>query len=184
MKSDGTFQFSTYMDVSTFTDFSFFNSFLFHGRWISLLLFPVVMSGLGILNLVTGSSFLFGLFLILALVLPGLYFLFYRVSLRNQIKANNIEERRLVYTTRFNNEEIEVSNQNETQGLGWAQIYRVFRYKNYFYLYISRSRAYILPAEGLGEEESADDFWSYAQSMTQEGQCRAYRNHECPEGTS
>ena len=83
------YQFDTYVDVKTFRDFAFFNSFLLHGRWISLMLFPLVMSGLGVLNLVTGSPFLFRLFLVLALVTPGLYILSYRISLRNQIKKIN-----------------------------------------------------------------------------------------------
>ncbi len=88
-------------------------------------------------------------------------------------KKNKLAERHLIYTTRFEKEKIEVSNRNEQQQFEWSFVHRVFRYKEYFYLYITRSRAFILPGNGLGDSTLADDFWNYAQQMTMEGQCKS-----------
>ena len=176
MEQNKTFHFSTYIDDEIFRDFAFFNSYLFNGRWISLTLFPLVMAGLGIVNLVTGSSFLFRLFLVLALVIPVLYVFYYRISIHNQIIINNLQDRQLAYTTLFKDKQIEVSNQSEKQPLEWEKIYRIFRYKKYFYLYVTQSRAFILPAEGLEDSTIADEFWDYAQEMAPEGRWKSYRN--------
>ncbi len=157
------------MDAEIFRDFAFFNSFLFQRRWISLIMFPLVIAGFAVLNLVTGSAFLFALFLIIALAAPLLYLVYFRISLRNQIRVNHLDQKRLVYTISFENKRIEVANQKERQSLEWTSIYRIYRYKNYFFLYINPSRAFILPERDLQEGITGDDFWEYVQSAAPEG---------------
>ena len=174
MAEGSIYRFNTNVDARTFRDFSFFNSFLFHSRWISLALFPLVMTGLGILNLLTGSAFLFRLFLVLALLIPVLYLIYYGISLRNQIRVNNLTEKRQVYTTCFTNGKIAVTNENENQPMEWEHIHCLFRYKEYFYLYITKNRAFILPAEDLDDQKSADAFWEYSKLMAPKGRCRSY----------
>ncbi len=163
------------MDEKTFRDFAFFNSFLSRGRWKSLALFPVAMAGMGLLNLKTGSPFLFKLFLVLAAAGPVLYILFFKITLKNQIKANNLKEGRLVYTALFRDGLIEIANDHEKQPVEWENIYRIYRYKDYFYLYATLTHAFILPAKGLIEGSSIENFWKFAKQMAPEGRSKSYK---------
>ena len=161
------------MDAEIFRDFAFFNSFLFQRRWISLILFPLVMAGFAVLNLLTGSPFLFRLFLIIALVAPFFYLVYFRISLRNQIKVNNLDQPRLVYTIDFRGSCIELSNQKEKQSLEWNSVHKIYRFKDCFYLYITPSRAFILPRRDLQTGSTGNKFWMYVQSEAPEGRWRA-----------
>ncbi len=142
---------ASHMDARVFTDFSNFNSFRLKNRWLGLTGFPVLMIGLGVINYLTGSTLLFWIFSSLGIILPLGYMIFYRISLRNQIKANQLETPRLVYTVTISKRGVEVVNQKERATVRWKQVYRVFVRKNAVYIYITEGRAFILPEADLPE---------------------------------
>lgn len=135
----------TRIDETVFTDFSHFNSFRLSSRWLSLLLFPVVMAAFGAVNLLTGSRLLFYVFCAAGIALPLLYLLFYRVSLNKQIAAYQLEQPRSAYTVCLSADGIAVSTEKEKTEFCWEQVYRVFEMNDYTYLYITKARAFILP---------------------------------------
>lgn len=140
-----TFKIPCTIDQKTFRDFAVFNSFRFRWRWLSLMLFPVFMLVLAVINRNTGSNFLFWLFLVLGLLMPAAYLFQFEVSLRNQIRANKLEQPRVFYTVTVCDREIVVENQTERQQLPWDRVYRVFRYRQYIYLYATQARVFIIP---------------------------------------
>lgn len=153
------------IDRNTFSDFSFFNCFRIHNRFISFLAFPVLMLICGYVNLVTGSPFLFWLFTAIGLIFPVGYLFFYRVSLKNQIQRNQLSTPRLAYTVHITADAIHVRSPTEETSFHWDQIYRVYSYKSYIYLYITKARAFILPYKDI-EDGTAEDLWNCITSHT------------------
>lgn len=140
-----------HMNEKVFTDFSNFNSFRLHNRWLGLAAFPVLMIGLSIINRMTGSDFLFYLFIAFGIGLPLLYLFFYFVSLRQQIRANNLGTTRLAYTVTVSQDGVEVETETEHAKYRWNQLYRVYVLSEYTYIYMTRARAFLLPHADLPE---------------------------------
>ena len=141
----------TMMDTKVFTDFSHFNSFRLNKRWLSLVLFPVIIVAFGFVNLFTGSRLLFYVFCAAGIVLPLLYLLFYRVSIKKQIVAYQLEIPRCAYTVFLSKDGVAVSNEKEQAKLDWERVYRVFELDDYTYVYITKARAFILPHRDIAD---------------------------------
>ncbi len=141
----------TRMDGRIFTDFSNFNSFRMNRRWLSLVLFPVVMGGFGVVNLITGSRLLFYLFCAAGVAMPVFYLVFYHVSLKRQIAAYHLDEPRSAYTVSLSAGGIAVSTEKEQTSFRWDQVYRVFELDSCAYVYITKARAFLLPHSDLSQ---------------------------------
>lgn len=139
------------MDSKVFSDFSHFNAFHFHRRWTGFVLFPLLMIGLGLVNRMTGSDFLFFLFIAAAFIIPAAYLLFYRISLKKQIVRYKLETPYPVYTLGLSSEGVSMTTATEEHFFRWNQVYRVFELDEYTYIYITKARAFILPYKDIVE---------------------------------
>jgi hypothetical protein len=146
----------TMIDKKVFSDFGRFNFFHLHHRWLGLVLFPLLMTMFAYFNLITGSTLLFVLFIGMGLVFPVGSILTFNVNLKNQIKANNLSVPRLGYTVSLSPEGIVVSTDREKAEYSWEQIFRIYRSKQYLYLYVSKKKAFILPLECIREGSEED----------------------------
>jgi hypothetical protein len=150
-----TVRVKTQIDDKVFSDFSHFNAFRLHNRWVGFLLFPFLMLGLGVINRVTGSEFLFVLFCLCATLIPTTYLIFYKVSLTRQIELHQLKTPRIAYTVELSESGMLVSTTSEQNFFKWSQIYRVFELDDYTYVYITKARGFILPLKDL-ESASPD----------------------------
>ena len=87
-----------------------------------MMLFPLFMIVLAIINRNTGSNALFWIFLVLGFLMPAAYLFQFEISLRNQIRANRLEQPRVFYTVTVSSETIVVENQTERQELPWDKL--------------------------------------------------------------
>ncbi|WP_320127898.1 YcxB family protein [uncultured Sphaerochaeta sp.] len=137
------------IDAKVFSDFSTFNFFVLHHRWTWFVLFPILLGGFAYANLITGSTILCILFIVIGCLVPLGSLLSFKISLKNQIKANSLDKVSLGYTVILGNEGIEVITEKEKQNLAWKQVYRLYLNKEYLYLYVSKTKAFILPFRGI-----------------------------------
>lgn len=158
------------IDQKSFRDFAVFNSFRFRWRGLSLLLFPLFMIALAIINRNTGSNTLFWIFLILGFLMPAGYLFRFERSLRNQIRVNHLEQPRVFYTVTVSPETIVVENQTERQELPWDKLYRVFRYRDYIYIYATPARVFILTRNADGDEFRG--LWEMIVQHTEKGRAQ------------
>lgn len=158
------------IDQKSFRDFAVFNSFRFRWRGLSLMLFPLFMIVLAIINRNTGSNALFWIFLVLGFLMPAAYLFQFEISLRNQIRANHLEQPRVFYTVTVSPKTIVVENQTERQELPWDKLYRVFRYRDYIYIYATPARVFILTCNA-GEDEFRR-LWEMIVQHTEKGRAQ------------
>ena len=147
----------SHLDSRVFSDFSNFNAFRLHNRWLSLIFFPVLMIALALVHRATNNETFFWIFLILGILLPVGYLLFYSVSLRQQIRANGLDTPRHAYTVTVSYAGVQVENATEKASYRWDQIYRVYALGSATYIYITRARAFLLPNADLPEGCTQND---------------------------
>ena len=165
-----TFTIPCRIDQKSFRDFAVFNSFRFRWRGLSLMLFPVFMIVLAIINRNTGSKALFWVFFVLGFLLPAAYLFQFERSLRNQIRVNHLEQPRVFYTVTVSPETIVVENQTERQELPWDKLYRIFRYRDYIYIYATPARVFILTCDA--EDEKFRRLWEMIVQHIEKGRAQ------------
>jgi hypothetical protein len=148
------------IDKDVFLNFAKFNFYHFQHRWLGLILFPLFLTLFAYFNLITGSTTLFFLFLAIGFIVPLGSIAIFRSNLKNQIKANNLEIPRLAYSVLCNSSGIVVSTDSQHANYPWSRIFRIYRTKKYLYIYVTKSKVFILPFEGLsqGTEKDLIDF--------------------------
>jgi hypothetical protein len=164
------------MDKHTFSNFSKFNNFRLNHRWLLLILFPAIMSVFAYFNLLTNSTFLFWLFIVLGFTLPLGYMAVFYVSLKNQISIYKLTSPKHVYSVHLSQNGIQVINNNEKILYKWNQVYRVYRVNNYFYLYITKARAFILPNTNI-ESATPEDTWKLIQEYVPMNRLKQYKTN-------
>ncbi|MDD3430063.1 MAG: YcxB family protein [Oscillospiraceae bacterium] len=144
-----------------YLNFCRFRSYYLNKASRNLLVFPLLLALFAIMNFVLKNTVLGWILLVLALLIP----LWMSLSLRGyaikEAKNFGLEKPRVVYSFRLNNEAIHVENNHEKADYQWSQVWKLFRTKQYFYLYMTPQRAFIIPIEGMesGEEEQ---LWTLA----------------------
>lgn len=142
----------TYVDDKVYRDFSDFVSFSVGRRWISLVAMPVLLIFLGGVNFYTGSKVLGWICVILGILAPLGYLFRYVVSVKNQIQKFELTTPRLFYTVTVSDGGIHVENQTEKVDFNWQQTYRVYERDEYFYIFITKARGFILPVKDMEAE--------------------------------
>lgn len=145
MKDIRLIQVDTRIDARVFRDFSDFNAFVKGRRWLTLIIASVVLLVLAVVNWRTGGAWLAYICLALAIVAPVLYFAWYKVAVDGQIKKFQLEQPRKFYTVKLGPSGVDVTNDTEHAKFTWEQIYRVYERNEYFYVFITKARGYILP---------------------------------------
>ena len=152
------------IDSKVLSDFSYFNCFTLKHRLIGLVAFPPTMFAFGMLDTLTGSTFILKLFTVLGFALPILYVIFYIVSLKKQILRFNLQEAKKAYTVELCDDGIHVKNETEKAVYAWTQIYRIYITKKYMYVYITKNRSFIMPYADL-QEVSKESLFKAVQNL-------------------
>lgn len=149
---------TTRMNQTVFKDFGNFHNFYTSNRWTKLFLIPIFMIILGILNYLNGRAG-YSIFIILTgFLFPLISIMQFHLSMKKQINILKIEKGigQLVYTTTLDNESILIHNNKEKIRLRWDQLQKAYILDDYIYLYIVKSKAYILPYADLKEGTKKD----------------------------
>lgn len=164
----------TYVDAQVYTTFSRFNNFTLNRRSLSLRIFPLFMFGLGIAHLLS-SYLLMGITLILlGGLLPFGYVAFHRKALANQIERFRLDQPRMAYTVTLGETEISIDTAKEHASYSYAMCYGAFQVPNYCYLYITKAKCFILPANDLQQGVTEQELYSFLQEKLGTQRTKSY----------
>lgn len=145
MRDERIVRVDTQIDEKVFRDFSNFNAFVIGKRWLTLIGAAVILAVLSAVNWYTGGNVLAYICAALAVLSPIFYVIQYVVSLKGQIKKFHLEIPRRFYSVKISSRGVEVKNETEHVEFAWKQAYRVYEKEDYFYIFITKARGYILP---------------------------------------
>lgn len=139
-----------------FRRFSYFNGLIRKHRYLGLIAFAVLLVVFGWCNLITGSKFLFWLFVGTGLLVPGIYLLQFRRSVRAQTAALKLNESPFnAYTVGINDKGIYIERGGEHLSFDWETLDSAHRFGNCTYLYYAPQRAVILPDDCITDAQSS-----------------------------
>jgi hypothetical protein len=146
-----------------FRRFALFDAFCRQRRWVS----PAVFAGFFILFALIAfwgraraqqAGLLGGVLLGVGVVLPGVYFFSYLLSINGQIKKMKLAKPRFSYALRLNGEGLEATAGKETRLFPWAQAHAAYRRAECTYVYVSEKQAFLLPHDQV--VQGPDALWS------------------------
>lgn len=152
-----------------FGRFAMYDTFVRKKAWRSPLLFALLMTGFALLCFFAGrgreqSGLLGTVLLSVGLVLPAVWLLMYIFSVRNQIKKFGLSRFKTQYTLDLDSSGIHVSKDKEKADFTWESVDSLVLDKGCAYLYVSRTRAFLLP-----EGESCTAAAELAESILPRG---------------
>lgn len=154
---------SVKIDAKLFRDFAVFDAFRIKKRWKSPALFAGILlafSALCFSRYQSAEQAVFMGFVLLAmgLGLPTAYFANFMVSVNSEIRKLGLTEPQHVYTVTLSDAPDGVGAVAKNGGEAkykWDNVYGAYRWKNCTYLYVQRTRAFLLPDRDIGEQEDA-----------------------------
>ncbi len=161
-----SFTIKSMIDAEAFTDFSYFHNFILGNRRGGFIFSTSILVILAFINLFSDCMALFLICIGLAVGIPSSYYLFYKQSLRNQIKANHLETPKEAYTLIIDDKGITATNDTEHAVYLWNDIFRIYRTSKYIYIYIIKNKAFILPLKNL-EGITPDSLWKFITNHTE-----------------
>ncbi len=150
---------NSYLSESVFRNFTIFDILKRRKSYRSPVIFASIM-GISaiicfIMNKIDGAVLLGSVLLVVGLGMPLVYFITFFSSLKKQVKAQNLNPPRLVYTLDLTDKEegIHIENGKEQANYKWKMADCAYNAKDCIYLYLTRDRAFLLPKESLKENE-------------------------------
>ncbi len=150
----------TKLDSKVYSEYSRFHNFTYGHRSLTLGVFPILMIGFAIMNGLSGSWILCVLFVLLGILMPVGYLIFYQRGVSNQIKRFGLEQKKLVYTVILDAVGLHVDMGKELANYPWENIYGAYRVPSYIYVYVTKTRSFILPDDAIQQGENANTLWS------------------------
>lgn len=141
-----------------FREFAVFDTFYRQKRFLRPLVFTAIMAGFAAVCFAQRgqrqqAGLLGGVLLAVGLGLPIVYFLTFFYSVYKQARQLKGKKAPLAYTVELSPDQIAVTAGEQRQEYRWEDILYVYRIRHSTCVYISRSRAYLLPADDDGREE-------------------------------
>ena len=138
------------IDKKTFSRFAVYDSLGRKKGWRSPVLFALILSafaGICFAGRETHEQavLLGGVLLGVGLVLPLVWFGMFFASVNRQAKLSGLAIDKAQYLVTFSPEKIHVTKGKEAADFAWDQVHLVHRAKGCIYLYVSPSRAFLLP---------------------------------------
>ncbi len=156
------------MDGPTFRKFAVFDTFRLRRRWISPVVFALILIAFSVACFLLrdrDQSILLGCVLMaVGLGLPAVYFGMFHASLRKQASSLRLNPPRTVYALTLSRAADGVLIRNTTKAeeeltLSWASLYGAYRVPGCIYLYAAPAKAFLLP-DGQASV-SPDALWAF-----------------------
>lgn len=158
-----------------FREFSFFNTFILNARWMTVLIFPIIVLGTATVLFIQGEkrSSIVALVLVAvcALFVAG-YIYTYQKGLREQIQKFGLTAKNpaVRYTIQMDEGGVSINNGKERTRILWREFFGVYAYKNNFYLYFNRSRSFLMPFADI-EGGTPEELWAYLKEKLTPQKC-------------
>lgn len=100
---------------------------------------------------VQGAILLGTVLLVVGLGMPIVYFTTFFASLKKQVKLQNLNPPRLVYTLQFSqdSEVLDIFNEKEKASYRWQDVYHAYFEKESIYLFLTKDKAFLIPHDVL-----------------------------------
>lgn len=164
------------LDEKTFKRFAWFDLFVLRKKWIRPLVFSLILITFSVVALFTGkaqSGMISAVLLTVGIGLPLVYFGSFLSQVGMQAVRLKLKPARRVYTVTFREAGISVENNQKKEDLlemEWPSLQRAFRKKGCIYLYVTASKAFLLPD---GQANVPDgEVWEYLLSHLGREKCR------------
>ena len=148
-----------------FQRFAWFDTLKVQKKANAPLLFAAILLVSAFICLSRGSEgvLLFVVLSLVALVIPGGYFLTYWLSIRRQAKALDKLSGKVAYTLQLDADSLRDSAQkSKAEPFLWANVHHAWRTADCVYLYVTPRKAYLLPS---GQADTDDDaLWAFLQA--------------------
>ena len=138
------------IDQKTFTRFAAFDTLVRKKGWRNPALFALIMSAFAVVCFLARkthaqATLLGGVLLGIGLALPIVWFGMFFASVKRQAKRSGLSPDKAQYFVTLSDEKIHVEKGKETADFQWKDAYLARRVQGCIYLYVSRTRAFLLP---------------------------------------
>lgn len=138
------------IDRQTFLRFAMYDNFIRKRAWRSPALFAAILTGFALICFAgrrthAQAALLGGVLLGVGLLLPLTWFGMYFFSLLRQAKRSGLSADRPQYFVTLSPEKLHVEKGAEQADFPWAGVFLACRVKGCLYLYVSPTRAFLLP---------------------------------------
>ena len=152
------------IDRKTFTRFAVYDTLIRKKGWRNPVLFALIMSAFAAVCFLARkthaqATLLGGVLLGVGLVLPIVWFGMFFFSIRRQAKRSGLSPDTVQYTVTLSDEKIHVTKGKEAADFQWQDAHLGRRVKGCIYLYVSPTRAFLLP-----DCEETDRAWAIITS--------------------
>lgn len=162
-----------------FRRFTLFDLLRHRRQWRSPAIFAAILCPCAcvcfVMHHVRGAVLLGCTLLLVGLGLPAVYFATFARSLKQQIQTSGLQQPRRVYSLHLTKQDdgIAIRNDTEQTTYRWNQVCRLYRDKHAVYLYMTPTRAFLLPDACV--KGSPDQLWSLLTKMVPASRIRDYR---------
>ena len=138
------------IDRKTFFRFAVYDSLVRKKGWRNPALFAVIMSTFALFCFLgrgkhEQAMLLGGVLLGVGLILPLVWFGMFFASVNRQAKRSGLSADKAQYVVTLTPEKIHVEKGKEAADFAWKDVYLAYRTKGCIYLYVSPTRAFLLP---------------------------------------
>ncbi len=125
----------------------FRNSYLLYTLVIFLLFLFLIFSLIQYKNFATAVT------IIIALLIFFIYRYIQPINIvKKELESEKIQKEQS-FTFKFYDTHFSVENRHEIQNANYSKLYRVYKYKSFYYLYIDKTHAYILDKNSFNQNE-------------------------------
>ena len=153
------------LDEKTFKRFARFDMFVLRKKWVRPLVFSLILIAFAFVALIVRkeqSGMIAAVLLAVGIGLPVVYISSFLSQVNMQALQQKLKPPRNVYTVTLREEGIRVENnqrQEDVLEMEWTAVQKAFRRKGCIYLYVTPTKAFLLPE---GQADAPDEeVWDY-----------------------
>ena len=160
MSSERNITIPVRLDEKTFKRFARFDMFTLRKRWVRPVIFSAILIAFAFVALLTKkaqSGMIAAVLLAVGIGLPVVYFGSFFSQVNMQALQQKLKPPRNVYTVTLREEGIRAENnqrQEDALEMEWTAVQKAFRRKGCIYLYVTPTKAFLLPE---GQADAPDE---------------------------
>ena len=164
------------LDEKTFRRFARFDMFSRRKKWIRPAVFSLILIVFAFIALLARkeqSGVIAAVLLVVGIGLPLVYVGTFLSQVNMQAARANLKPDQPVYTVTMRDEGVRIVNdrkEEEPQEVSWDSIHRAYRKNGCIYLYVTPSKAFLLPSKQADAPDH--EVWDFIHKRLGEGKCK------------
>ena len=164
------------LDEKTFKRFARFDMFSRRKKWIRPAVFSLILIVFAFIALLTRkeqSGVIAAVLLVIGIGLPLVYIGTFLSQVNLQAARANLKPDQPVYTVTMRDEGVRIVNDRkaeEPQEVSWDSIHRAYRKNGCIYLYVTPSKAFLLPSKQADAPDH--EVWDFIRKRLGEDKCK------------